>query len=466
MNGADPSQPTPRRSISSLTTLWRCLVATVTRWFKQPDDISRKKWIGLLGTLFVDGICAVVLACLEFYMAATFVGTLAAGTMLAIGIANWWAIYSALRAAHSWKREAVIAQVLVLFLTGYIILTDWRSPGVSWSVLVIAVFFFIVGFLWIVFLGGGAKVEWTKSGVIITALFPLAALLQFWLQTYYVPATSKPLVDISSDLSLQSQTGPIMHLAAKVTVHNRGAGSVKVADALMRVTAYPRTPQQQGPRAECVDTYGLKPFCQLASGLDLGGGNIDTDFRVNPTPPTSSELLYASDFMSGRGTFLSAGATETFQRIVDIDPANVRLARLSVSAVFLTDRKIKETRWCGGGDPLSPSVFAAKTHDNPEGRIDRPPKDKLGHEFCLEYEIAPKNIIEKWIGNRPVLRVFMILDDPLDPGNEYPQIDYTYNAANGFDKPDTGQRESRKIEEANPTAAYLDVSAEYAPADP
>lgn len=235
----------------------------------------------------------------------------------------------------------------------------------------------------------------------------------------------------------------------------------------MRVTAYTRTPQPQAQRSQCVDTYGPKPFCQLASGLDLWGGNIDSDFRLNPTRPTSSQLLYASDFMTGKGTFLPAGATETFQRTVDMDAATFRLARLSVSAVFLTDQKIKETRWCADVNPLSPSLFAAKTLDNPDGRLDGVPKDKLGHEFCLEYEIAPKNVIEKWIGNRPVLRVFMILDDPLDPGNEYPQIDYTYNAANGFDKPDRGQRDSRKIiDDAVPTVAYLDVSAEYAPADP
>jgi hypothetical protein len=181
--------------------------------------------------------------------------------------------------------------------------------------------------------------------------------------------------------------------------------------------------------------------------------------------------------MSNPGTYLLPGATETFQRVVDIEqPTNVRLVRLSVSAVFLTERRIKDTRSCKNFDYNS----NASQFDNATRFIDEVNQPlwfsrdgsgdendpRNGHVFCINYEIAPRNVIEKWIGNHPVLRVWLILNDPQDPGSEYPQIWYRYGAANGFDKPDPGRREERKLEEANPTAAYLDTSAEYAPADP
>jgi hypothetical protein len=195
----------------------------------------------------------------------------------------------------------------------------------------------------IVGLADRANVKWTKTGAIIIALFPLAALLQFWMQTYYIPETSRPLVDISTELSPQGRTGAIIHLNAKVTVHNRGAALVNVAGALMRVTAFSPTPREA---RLCTPADLDKEYCRIAAGLDLSGKNLDSDFRVNPAPIVDRQILYAGDFMNSPNTFLIPGATETFQREIDISPTKVRLARLSVSAVFVTERRIKDTRSC------------------------------------------------------------------------------------------------------------------------
>jgi hypothetical protein len=197
---------------------WRRRLATVTHWFKQPDDACRTLWRCLLVILFVEGIGVLVLAAGEFYLATTPFGHLGAGILLAIGIANLWAFDSVRRGAATWAREAVIAQVLALILAGYVIFIDWRSPGISRPVMAVAGTVGVVALLWIIVLADRARVKWTKTAAIVAALFPLAALLQFWLQTYYIPQTSRPVVDISPELSEQGRTEQTIYLSAKVTL--------------------------------------------------------------------------------------------------------------------------------------------------------------------------------------------------------------------------------------------------------
>src|SRR5271157_4500312 len=136
MNGAASSQPARRRYTpriaghvkgSSRLGLKRPVVVKAES-FKQPDDFSKTLWICLLVTLGMDCLGALVLAGGQFLMPLTFFGTLAATTLLAIGVANGWAFNSVRRAASTWARDAFIAQVFVLFLAGYIIVTDLRSP--------------------------------------------------------------------------------------------------------------------------------------------------------------------------------------------------------------------------------------------------------------------------------------------------------------------------------------------------
>src|ERR1700758_262389 len=79
--------------------------------FRRPDDFSRILWISLLVTLGADCLGVLALACGEFLMPATFFATLAAATLLAIGIANGWAFNSVRRAVSTWARDAFIAQV-------------------------------------------------------------------------------------------------------------------------------------------------------------------------------------------------------------------------------------------------------------------------------------------------------------------------------------------------------------------
>src|ERR1700757_726964 len=108
MNGA-ASQPTPRRYTPRIaghakgsSRLGLKQPVAKAESFKQPDDFSKILWIFLLFPLGVDCLGALVLAGGQFLMPPTFFGTLAAATLLVIGIANGWAFNSVRRAGSTW----------------------------------------------------------------------------------------------------------------------------------------------------------------------------------------------------------------------------------------------------------------------------------------------------------------------------------------------------------------------------
>jgi len=76
--------------------------------------------------------------------------------------------------------------------------------------------------------------------------------------------------------------GPIIHLSAKVTIHNRGTMRVNVANSVMRVTAYPLMglEKTQVYVNQCSSTPDWsEDWCKLANGFDPSGFEQDTDFR-------------------------------------------------------------------------------------------------------------------------------------------------------------------------------------------
>ena len=212
--------------------------------FKKPLDISKAQWWCLLVTLGLEALAALALMVGQLWLAGTQIfSTLGAAILLAIGVANLWAFNSTRKAASSWARDAVIAEGLVLLLALYIIMKDvfkssgrWapsRSALTNWLVYAILVTVGVVALVWILLLAGRAeKVQLTKTAAIITALFPLTGLLQSWLVNYYLPGTSAPQIDISTELTPQTMTTPIIHLSAKITIHNRGTTRVDIPAAL------------------------------------------------------------------------------------------------------------------------------------------------------------------------------------------------------------------------------------------
>jgi hypothetical protein len=465
------------------------------RWPEQPPDTLKTLWRCLLVTLGVDGLVAVALAVGELYISTTPFALLGAGILFGVGIANFWGLYSLLQTSsarlagyqRSWAKEVFVAQVLVLCLALYIVVigisTDpetmidtfkshnWRAV----AVFTIAGAFGLLSLVWIVLLGGRAQIRSTKTALLITALIPLSGGLQYWLQNYYLPGSSAPQVDVSAELSPQTKTGSITHLSAKVIMHNRGTSKVNVAAALMRVTAYPKTTHQPELAYDCMFNYAQQQWCQVEGGVDISGNNYDADFRADPdsTPATDARLLYAGLLTSGLSAFMVPGETDTAQREVDIDAEKFRIARLSVSAVFLPDRRIEDVKSCYRTRASEYADFQNFVREvglahaySDHNYIPAINEQALQRYLCMNYEIAPSDVISWLIGKKYVMQLNMDLSDPQDPGNEYPRIEYFYNLADKQGDPLPAEsRVSTKISNANP-ATIQNVVSEYAPGEP
>jgi hypothetical protein len=450
--------------------------AHIKRWLKKPPDTSQRLWTCLLITLVVDFIAAFALAIGEFIVARAqtfgFFAALGAGVLIVIALANLWALISVGRGAQSWARDAFIAQLFVFVLALYIAWLSFQSAPLNWRALTlaaVALTLCLVALVWLLLLFGRAALQW-KAAAILGALVPIVGATQFWLQNFYIPQTTAPLIDFSANLSAQGHGGSATHLSAKVTVRNRGAVTVRVAGALMRVTAYAKeaSPQSQDVPRECEGWNGSYDSKCVQKFLDLSGNSydrdfrVDRDYRVDPTLAKNAKPVYTGLLMPGPHYALNPGDTQYFQREIDIN-SNVRLVRLAASAVFLTNRTISEVRSCA--DPNDPNSKPVSLDSHPRefrGKVNTPILLPLDPErsklvLCKDYEIARASIVDELIGHRPVIQVTVILVDPDHGELEHPQLGITYSLAD-TDKVST--QDINKIAAANPAAVYKDVSVE------
>jgi hypothetical protein len=439
------------------------------------NELPKWQVWGLRLTLVVDGLAAIALAFLEFDLDTAVASALGVGIFLAIGFVNLWALYSLVRAAPSWPRDVAIAQAFVALLALYIVFMVARSFGPKWWTLAITAAVGVLAIGWILRVWrGAASVHWTKTAAIITALFPLAGLAQFWLQTEYIPKLTTPMFDISADLSPTGRTGSTIHLSAKVTFHNRGSVILDMPAGLMRVTAYPKIAQQSQSTCSTEPATGRWP--NLLGAMDPTGSETDAEFRMDPTPVAQCALLYAT-FLGGPGAFLNPGGTVTMQKEIDIDSNTIRLARLTVSGVFVTERRFEDVRACWPTKDTNESVnpkhwpIQASLYKDPDnfyqeaGHLWPGPGPAINENLCVDYEFAPRNVVQELESGPPILRVEIITGRWWDSFNEYPQLNWWYGAAADIDKSFQKNSETEKILRSNPASGMQDVTAEYAPDD-
>ncbi|MEV3903717.1 hypothetical protein AB0K11_15435 [Mycobacterium sp. NPDC050551] len=404
----------------------------------------------LAATVLVDGVFAFVLAMRDFELTRTASSTLGAGLLLAIAVVCMWAFVAILRKSASWLTAVLLSQISIAFFAGYVWLIDLRSPVsqlTGWTGFVLTLGATAV--VWIVYLGPHARATFTRGVAVLAAVVPLLGLFQYWLDTDYLPRTSRPLIDVQADLTPIGNTGHIVHLLAKVTLHNRGTVQADIGGTLMRVTAYPRggEPQAAGP-------------VYVAAGIDLSGTTAGKDFRADPTPAAAAQLVYADDFDTA-GAFLLPGMQIDYKKVVDIDIRQVGLARLSVSAAFITQRRVTDTRSC-----LPPRVSQREEPDEFSKEVAKLVVTTTGAGFlCVENEIAPRNVVHDLVSDHPLLRVYLVINDPIRKGVEYPQLLAAYGTRSSIDDGYADPEQAAKIDDANPTVVFRDVVAEYAPKD-
>ncbi|WP_046316378.1 hypothetical protein [Mycobacterium sp. UM_Kg1] len=375
------------------------------------------------------------------------------GTALlaAIGITCALASIQIAKKSRGAALTATVSQVFIASLAVYVWMVDQRSPvsqllGVTGIVLLMGG----IALCWVLYLGRYARGAFSRGAAVAVALFPLVGLAQFWMQTEYLPASARPLVDLNAELSPTGSTGPIVHLSATVTLHNRGPVQVEVPAGLMRVTAYPVGTPEEPASTE-----------HLLAGLTPQGRVLKGEYRQIPNLPVESQLLYANLFAAPYDyTFLSPGGTVQHKVVIDIDSRKVRLVRLSVTGVVVTRRTLKDTHTCYPPqvslvrDPFAFFDEAGKMHDFGDG--------KAG-VLCAESRFASTGAIQELVADHPMSRVYVVVDPPA-PTWEAPDLMTFYGIRDTIDDPLRHVDTMDQIDRANPTAIVTN-SAEYVPSD-
>lgn len=414
-------------------------------------SVPKSLRILLAGWIGADAALIIGLAVRNATLTSTAWDLIGTALLSAIGITCALAFFQIAKGSRGAALTAMLSQVFVAGLAVYVWMVDQRSPesqlvGVTGIGLAVGG----IALLWVLYLGRYARGAFSRGAAVAVALFPLIGLGQFWMQTEYLPGSARPLIDVSTELSPTGSTGPIIHLSAKVTLHNRGSVQAEMHAGLMRVTAYP-----VGTPAEPASTENL------LAGLTPLGRVLRGEYRETPNLPSDSQLLYANLFAAPYDdAFLSPGGTVEQKVVIDIDSRKVRLVRLSMSGVFVTHRILKDTHSC-----YPPQISFAR---DPFGFFDEAGKihdfgDSKARVLCAESQFASTGAIQDLVSDHPMSRVFVMVVPP-SPGMDSPVLMTFYGTRQTLEDPFSHVDTMTRIDKANPTV-IMSSSAEYVPSD-
>jgi hypothetical protein len=438
---------------------------TQTTAAKSVANVSHNVRRLLAITMAVESLLVIGLTLRNFALATTPTATFFSVTLLAISGVGVWAAYATWVQGDGWLTASLLGQFSIAVLAGYILLIDLRSPfpqffhfgHYDWSkpstfiplrVAGLACILGIIAIFWVFYLIRHRRGPVTAGMKAIVALIPLLGFVQFWIQTDYLPRTSLPLVDLTTDLTPTGKTGDVVQLVAKVTIKNRNSVPVNVGATVMRITAYPRA-------------TGIPN--QLSDAIEFGMSQSRA-YRDDPLPIDQRKLLYASDLLPA-GSVLAAGQSNTFHRVVDFNSRTMRLARLAVDAIFIASPSFAKAYTCPPppGTPVSQPQKSTDDGASFQDEISKVIVDKDGVRFlCREIRLMPRNVIHDMVGDRPSFAVMAILNNPKDQSSEYPTL-LMLPGANGNYQ--LNSREYQKVSDANPTMVYSNMAVEYSPSE-
>ncbi|BBZ10948.1 hypothetical protein [Mycobacterium branderi] len=402
-------------------------------------------WVG------VDAAIVLALAVWNATLTTSAWDLIGSALLLGIGITCALAFGQIVRGSGNALMTAMVSQIFIAGLAAYVWLVDQRSPvsqlmGITGVALTLGG----IALAWVLYLGRYARTAVTKGAAVVVALFPLIGLVQFWMQTQYLPEASSPLVDVNAELSPMGSTGPIIHLLAKVTLHSRGSVQIDMPAGLMRVTSYP-----VGTPTEPATTEAL------LAGLDPSGRSLRDDYREKPTLPGDSTLLYASIIAASyEDSFLNPGETSTYQRVIDVDSRTVRLVRLSVEATLVTHRMMQETRSCYPPQvsfSQDPGAFLSEAGKLHEWGV------AGARVLCTESQFASTGAIQDLVSDHPVMRTITVVDNPAHVA-EVPTLVPLFGTREAVDDPFTHVATLTQVGNSTPATLFRDW-AEYAPSD-
>ncbi|MEZ0363963.1 hypothetical protein ACAG26_09730 [Mycobacterium sp. pUA109] len=421
---------------------------------EQPSDLGgvpKSRRILLACWIGTNAAVIIGLAVRNATLTSTAWDLIGTALLSGIGITCTLAVVQLAKGSPAAALTAMLSQIFVAGLAVYVWLVDERSPeGQLLGVTGVALTLGGIALLWVLYLARYARGAFSKGAAVLVALFPLVGLGQFWMQTEYLPTSVSPLIDISTELSPVGSSDSVIHLLAKLTLHNRGSVQTELHVGLMRVTSYPVGTPAEPPTTDTL-LAGLTPLGRTTRG----------HYRETPTLAADARLLYADLFAAPYDdALLSAGETAGWQRVIDIDARAVRLVRLSVEGVVATHRMMQGVHTCYPPrisiwrDPLAFFVEAGKLHDWKGG---------AAHVLCAESEFASIGAIQDLVSDHPMLRTFIVVDTPA-PVMELPTLMTTFGTRATIEDEFKNLATANQINKANPSIFIRD-SAEYAPSD-
>jgi hypothetical protein len=413
-------------------------------------NVSTRARRVLACTMAVESVLIMGLTLRDFALIQTPLATLGSLGLLAISGASIWAAYGTWTQGESWLASSLLSQSLIAALCVYIVVTDLRSPFLQfdWSsglfpVTGVACILGLSAVFWVLILVRRWHGPVSVGMKAIATLIPLVGFGQFWLQTDYLPRTSVPVVDLTTEMSPLGQSGGIVQLEARVTINNRNSVPVYVGATLMRITAYPRDPGKPSP---------------VSDALEFGYAKSQA-FRDKPLSMAGSKLLYAKDLLHS-GFPLAAGQSLTLRRVVDFDSQKMRLARLAVDAFFITNPGV--TEYACPSSPGGPQK-STKDGDAFQSALRTIMVNSAGAQFlCKEIRLAPQNVVHEIVGDQPSFVIEGILSDPQKPDEEYPRLLILAGADKRYD---LDPLQYQRVRDANPPMEYDDMAVEYSPSE-
>jgi hypothetical protein len=134
----------------------------------------------------------------------------------------------------------------------------------------------------------------------------------------------------------------------------------------------------------------------------------------------------------------------------------MKLARLTVEAIFINSSRIADTYTCSEPQMSSRDGKAYETEiSRVYGGPDKPFK-------CREYQFLPPNAIHDLVGDNLSLRVLVLFGDTNTPNLEYPILKLNRGANNDYNLDIT---QAQKIVKVIPTLSYNNIVVEYSSSD-
>jgi hypothetical protein len=281
-------------------------------------------------TLLAVIIGAGILGGIDFRYAASLPDKIGAAVWLLAAIAALTAIIGLWLDWESWIVYAYIGLLLAIFLAIPVITDDLKSPVHQPPIIAAGVAVVAIALFWIYYLKRFVpeKIR-SKFGTVATAVLAVTGavvtLATTWYSTDYLPRTSIPKVDMTTELTEAGRTGSVVHLAAKITVANEGALTVQPFGSLMRVVGYPSQSDTQPSTPE-----------SISHAFDFNRPASD-EYRQRTVDYRHRGLLYSDDFITYQSV-LPPGANIVYQRIIDVDTAAFTRVRLYVTASFFNQQ--------------------------------------------------------------------------------------------------------------------------------